>query len=75
MKMAFTIINLLVCLALIAVIVKQSGKSAGLSGALGGSTDTFLAKNRGKSLDSRLALATKWIASIFIVLTIVLNLM
>ena len=56
------------------IVVLQSGKSSGLSGALSGSTDTYLSKNKAKSRDARLTLATKWVAGVFVILTIVLNL-
>ena len=61
---------------ILAVIVTiQSGKSAGLSGAIaGGNGDTYLGKNKNKGLDAKLALATKWVGGVFIVLTLVLNL-
>ena len=74
MKLTFTIIHLVICLALIAIITIQSGKTSGLSGALSGSSDTFLSKNKARSLDARLARATKWFAGVFVILTIVLNL-
>ena len=54
------------------VVTMQSGKSSGLSGAIGGGSDTFLAKNKAKSLDGRLAKMTKWVAIVFMVLTLVL---
>ncbi|MDR0916161.1 MAG: preprotein translocase subunit SecG [Oscillospiraceae bacterium] len=72
MKTAIIIVDLIVALALIAVVILQSGKSSGLGSAFGGS-DTFLSKNKSKSLDSRLSRATKWVATAFILLTIVLN--
>lgn len=65
---------MLVCLLLVIVVTFQSGKTSGLSGALSGSSDTFLSKNKSKSLDARLARATKWIAGVFVILTLVLNL-
>jgi preprotein translocase subunit SecG len=74
MKEFFVIIQLLTCLVLMTVIVLQSGKNSGLS-ALSGKSDTYLSKNKQKSRDARLALATKWIATVFVVLTVVLNLM
>ncbi len=74
MEIAITIIQLLACLALVVIVLMQSGKSAGLSGAIGGgSGDTFLAKNKAKTLDARLARLTKWVAALFIVLTLVLD--
>lgn len=73
MTIALTIIQLLSALAITAIVLLQSGKSAGLSGAISGAADTFLAKNKSKSLDSRLAKYTKWLAIIFVVLTLILN--
>jgi len=74
LKLAFVIVQLLICVSLIAIIVLQSGKNSGLS-ALSGKSDTFLARNKSKSRDARLALATKWFAGVFVVLTVVLNIM
>ena len=74
LKTAFLIIHLVACVSLIAIVVLQSGKSSGLSGALSGSSDTYLSKNKSKSRDARLTLATKWVAGVFVILTIVLNL-
>ena len=59
----------------IAVVLIQSGKSAGLSGAIGGMADSFLSKNKAKSIDAKLARATKWVGAVFIVLTLVLNML
>ena len=73
MKLALIIIDLLVIVSLMAIIILQSGKSSGLSGALAGGSDTYLAKNKAKTFDARLARATKWFAGAFVVLTVVLN--
>ncbi len=70
-----TIIQLLSALAVVAVVLFQSGKSAGLSGAIGGVADTFLAKNKAKDVDAKLARMTKWIAIAFVVLTLLLNIL
>ena len=72
MKFALTIIQLLCGLVLIAVVMLQSGKSAGLSGAIAGGVDTFLSKNKAKSWDAKLAKMTQWVAIVFMVLTLVL---
>ena len=73
MTIALSIIFSIVCLLLILVVLFQSGKSAGLSGAISGGADTFLSKNKAKSADARLAKATKWIAIAFMVLALVLT--
>ena len=67
-----SIIYFIVSLGLIAIVMLQSGKSAGLSGAIGGAADTFLSKNKAKSTDARLAKMTKWVAIAFMVLTLVI---
>ena len=72
MTLFVTILQLLCGLAVILVVLFQSGKSAGLSGAIGGVADSFLAKNKAKTMDAKLARATKWIGALFLVLTMVL---
>ena len=75
LKLVITILQLLCGLAIILVVLFQSGKSAGLSGTIGGVADTFMAKGKAKSFDARLAKATKWIGAAFIVLTLILNIL
>ena len=65
-----TIIQVILAVGLVVIVTIQSGKSAGLSGAIaGGNGDTYLGKNKNKGLDAKLALATKWVGGVFIVLT------
>ena len=70
-----TVLQLLCGLAVILAVLFQSGKSAGLSGTIGGVADTFMAKGKAKSFDAKLAKATKWIGAVFILLTLVLNIL
>lgn len=70
-----TVFQLLCGLAVILAVLFQSGKSVGLSGTIGGVADTFMAKGKAKSFDAKLARATKWIGAVFIVLTLVLNIL
>ena len=72
MNMALTVIQVILSLAIIAVVMLQSGKSAGLSGAIAGGADTFLSKNKAKSLDAKLAKATKWVAIAWVLVTLAL---
>ena len=71
-NLVLTIIQVLCGLAVIAVVMLQSGKSAGLSGAIAGGADTFLSKNKAKSVDAKLAKMTKWVAILWVVPTLVL---
>lgn len=68
------VLEAIASLALIVVVLLQSGKEAGLSGALTGSSDSYLSKNKNGSLDHILANSTKWIAIAWVVLTLVLSL-
>ena len=75
LEIILTILEVISSVALILVVLFQSGKEAGLSGAItGGNQDTYLSKNKGGSLDKMLASATKWIALAWILLTLALNL-
>ncbi len=69
-----TALQVLSGLIVTVVVLMQSGKSAGLSGAIAGGADTFFSKSKAKSLDAKLAKSTKWCALVFAVLTLVLNL-
>lgn len=71
-KLVLSIIDVLAALFLVAVVLLQSGKSAGLSGAIAGGADTFLSKNKAKSWDAKLAKMTKWVAIVWILLTLAL---
>lgn len=74
LKLVLTILQLLSGLVVTVIVLMQSGKSAGLSGAIAGGAETFLSKGKAKTLDAKLAKATKWVALAFVVLTMVLNL-
>ena len=75
LKLVLTVVDVIAAVFLTAVIMLQSGKSAGLSGAIAGGTDTFLSKNKAKSWDAKLARWTKWVAIGFMVLSLVIGLM
>ena len=74
MEIVLTVMEVLFSIALILVVVLQSGKESGLSGALSGNSDSYLSKNKGKTMDQTLASATKWIALVWILLTLALSL-
>ena len=73
-EIILVVLEALASLALIVVVLMQSGKEAGLSGALSGSSDSYLSKNKGGNLDHVLASSTKWIALAWILLTLILSL-
>ena len=73
LKIVVTVLEVIASVALIAVVLMQSGKEAGLSGAISGNSDSYMNKT-GSGLDKMLASATKWIALVWIVLTLALSL-
>lgn len=74
MELVLTVLEAIASLALIAVVLLQSGKKAGLSGAIAGGADTYMNKNKSSNLDQKLADSTKWIALVWVVLTLSLSL-
>lgn len=60
-------------LAIIGAILLQEGRRAGISGAISGAADTFLSKNKARSVDAFLARWTKFITIGFFVLVLVVN--
>ena len=71
-KVILTVLEVIASVALIAVVLLQSGKEAGLSGALSGNSDSYMNKSKMGGLDKKLASATKWIALVWILLTLAL---
>ena len=67
------ILVIIVSLFIIAVVLLQQGRRAGINGAISGGADTFLSKNKARTLDASLARWTKYIAILFFVLAIVAN--
>ena len=74
LEIILIVLETIASVALIVVVLLQSGKEAGLSGALSGSSDSYLSKNKNGGLDHILATSTKWIALAWIVLTLILSL-
>ena len=73
MYIALTILQLLSALAVTVIVLFQSGKRSGLSGPIAGGADTILSKGKAKTLDAKLAKATKWVGLAFVVLTLALH--
>ena len=73
-EIILVVIQTLLSVALIGVVLLQSGKEAGLSGALAGASDSYMSKNKKGGLDKMLASSTKWIAIAWVLLTLILSL-
>ena len=74
MEIVLTILEAIASVALIVIVLLQSGKEAGLSGALTGASESYMNKNKKGGMDKMLASSTKWIAGVWVVLTLVLSL-
>lgn len=74
MEIVLTVLEAIASIALIVIVLLQSGKEAGLSSAIGGGSETYLGKGKGKNMDQMLASATKWVALVWILLTLALSL-
>ncbi len=62
---------ILVSIAIIGVILLQQGHRAGVNGAISGAADTFLSKNKARTVNAKLARFTKYGVIVFFVLTLV----
>ena len=66
-------IILVLSMVVIFVVILQEGHRSGINGAISGGADTFLSKNKARTVDAFLARWTKWLAIAFFVLAIVAN--
>ena len=71
-KIILTILEVIASVAMIVVVLLKSGKEAGL-GAISGKSETYLSKSKYGNLDKILASATKWIALVWVLLTLSLS--
>lgn len=73
MQLALVIVYIVVCISLIATVLLQSGRSAGLSGAIAGGAQSLFGKKKG--LDDLLSRITTGLAIGFMILAIVLTIL
>ena len=66
-------ILIITSIALVAIVLMQEGRADGL-GAIAGGAETFLGKNKGKTVEEKLVKITKIFAVVFFVLALVGNL-
>lgn len=71
MRIALTVMHVLICVALVVSVLLQSGRSAGISGAIGGGAQTLFGKKKG--LDDLFSRITTGLAIAFMILAIVLT--
>ncbi|MBO5867481.1 MAG: preprotein translocase subunit SecG [Oscillospiraceae bacterium] len=74
LKVILTVLEVIASIVLSAVVLIQSGKESGLSGAISGNSDSYMSKSGKGGLDKLLAKSTKWIALVWVLLTLALSL-
>jgi len=73
MEIVVSILHILICIAIIVIVLLQSGRSAGISGAIAGGAETFFGKNKGRTIDAILSKYTKFALVVFILTSIILT--
>ncbi len=74
LQIIVSIFHILFSLSIIVIVLLQSGKSAGLSGAISGGAETFFGKNKGRTIDALLSKYTSAAAILFLVTSVILYL-
>ncbi|MBP5282148.1 MAG: preprotein translocase subunit SecG [Lachnospiraceae bacterium] len=73
LRIALSIVYIIVSVALVILVLMQEGKTKGL-GSISGAAETYWGKNKGRSMEGMLVKITKILAFVFLALTIALNL-
>lgn len=73
MALAAKILLIIVAIALILVVVLQSGKSAGLSGAIAGGAEQLMGKQKARGIDALLGKLTIVLSTLFFIITLVVG--
>ena len=62
------IVIILLSVGITVLVMLQESKQEGLSGAIAGAADNFFGKNKGRTIEARLAKITRYLAIVFFVL-------
>ena len=73
LKTVLIVLEVISSVALVLVVLFQSGKESGM-GAIAGNSDSYMNKNGSGNLNKKLASATKWVGLVWILLTLSLSL-
>ena len=68
-----TVLQVIFSVGLVLIVLFQSGKESGLSGAISGGSDTYMGKGKSSTMDQKLASWTKWVALVWVALTVTLS--
>ena len=73
LRIVLTVLFIIVCVLLVVVVLMQEGKQQGL-GSIGGASESYWGRNKGRTMEGFLPKITKLLAFLFLVLAAVLNL-
>ena len=73
LNLIISIVQVVLAVAVIALVLLQQGKRACLSGAISGGAETFFGKNKASSMDTMLSRLTIIISVLLVVSTFALN--
>lgn len=74
MKTALTVVFIILCVIIIGLVMMQEAKDNGLGSLAGGSSaDTYWGKNKGRSKEAMLVLATTIAVVIFLALALLIS--
>lgn len=73
MALAAKILLIIVSIALILVVILQSGKSAGLSGAIAGGAEQLMGKQKARGIDALLGKLTIVLSTLFFIITLLVG--
>jgi len=72
LEITLGIIIIILSVAVVAMVLLQSGKDKRLSGTIAGAAETFFAKGKSKDRDKKLATATTIFSFVLVILVVVL---
>ena len=73
LKTALIVIFLIISIALAVIVMMQEGKDNGLTATMGGSTDTYWSKNKGRSKEAVLMKITIVLGILYMVVALLLS--
>lgn len=75
MELTLGIILLVLAVALVVLVLMQSGKEKNLSGSIAGGAETFFGKSKGSDISKKLSVITTVLAIVFVLLVIAMYLL
>jgi preprotein translocase subunit SecG len=75
MELTLGIILLVLAVALVVLVLFQSGKEKNLSGSIAGGAETFFGKTKGSDISKKLSVITTVLAVVFVLMVIAMYLL